>query len=410
MATRDTREDGRLRELRDRCAAEGGIFRTERGDVAVLDAAAAQLASSANDADLTMPDRLVDLLRGRKGAPVSWRQVRAGWAAKLARLVEPPHIERLAARMSGLLADHLERAVDLAWVAQDVATGSLLPVVIAGLSPADDARIRRDQAKLQRLAAADSQPPTWRVLTTQVSAGLVARRELAGRARGRRPRQLDLLDPLVDMLPELGGGRAAYAVTTALTAVTGPPGAVAACLLYELTGRPEWAARLRDELAAIPLADLCRAPTRAAPVTRRFVKEVLRMWSAPTMLTREARAPIDLGQARVEVGQTFTVSPHIINRDPRHWRDPDTFDPDRWLDDVAHGSYYVPFGWAPTSCPGARLGTIQLILLCHLVSTRYRIERLAPDAASLRVAEFVLPVDFRGTITRRPSRPDVRDV
>jgi len=58
-----------------------------------------------------------------------------------------------------------------------------------------------------------------RAILVQVSAGSVVRRELRGRAAGRRLRQVDLTDPVVDLLPELGMDRAVDSVTAVLTAM-----------------------------------------------------------------------------------------------------------------------------------------------------------------------------------------------
>jgi cytochrome P450 len=144
---------------------------------------------------------------------------------------------------------------------------------------------------------------------------------------------------------------------------------------------------------------------RAAPVTHRFVKEALRMWSPPLFLTRSARTDIDLGQACLKAGQRYFVSPYLVHHDPKHWKDAETFDPDRWVPDAPHGptsgASYVPFGWAPTTCIGAGLGTAQLILLCHFMCTRYRIQVHEPQAVRMVLAAVPLPQSFQGTLTRR---------
>ncbi|WP_394828555.1 cytochrome P450 [Pendulispora albinea] len=406
MTSSHERMDTTVRDLRDRSHAEGGLFWTPRGELAVFDPSAAQTANTTNFRDLTLPDRLVDLVRGRRSPRVSWRDVRAAWYPQLRRLSEPPSIAQLAQRMEALLDARLGRELDLVWAAQEVATYALLPTVIAGLSRDERARVQRDQAmKLERLLALRAEPESaWRSMQrvlVQVRAGRIVRRELARRARGKSPRQLDLTDPMVDMLPVLGMDRAAYAITTVLTAVSGPPGAVAACLLHAIAHHPTWAARLQAELAPLAPSAFYAAPARTAPVTHRFVKEALRMWSAPAILTRVARAPIDVGAFHLEPGQAFQVSPYIVHRDPKHWNDPDTFDPDRWSNEADHAGRYVPFGWSPTACIGAQLGTIQLALFAYLATTRYRIE-LASEAASTIVPSAVpLPIDFRGTIARR---------
>src|SRR6202035_4257259 len=244
-----------------------------------------------------------------------------------------------------------------------------------------------------------------RSIRIQVAAGWAVRRELRGRANGRRPRRLDLTDPIVDLLPGLGMDRAVDAVTAVLTAIAGPPGAAAACLLYELTRRRDWAERLEAELRPLALAALHEAPARIAPVTHRFVKETLRMWSPPLLMTRPVRTDICLDQARLQAGQRYVVSTYLIHHDPRHWQDPDTFDPDRWLPAAAHGpcsgANYVPFGWAPKACLRARLGPTPLMLLCHFLCTRYRVEVEEPAAVGMALAAVPLPLRFRGTITRR---------
>jgi cytochrome P450 len=122
-------------------------------------------------------------------------------------------------------------------------------------------------------------------------------------------------------------------------------------------------------------------------------------------MTRPVRTGISLEQARLEVGQRYLLSTYLIHHDPRHWKDPDIFDPDRWLPEATNGpcshASYVPFGWAPKACIGAGLGTTQLMLLCHLMSTRYHIQLSDPETIRMALAAVPLPLNFRGTITRR---------
>jgi hypothetical protein len=58
----------------------------------------------------------------------------------------------------------------------------------------------------------------------------------------------------------------------------------------------------------------------------------------------------------------------------------------------------VPFGWAPKKCVGADIGTIQLMGLCYLMCTRYRLT--VPDAETITVAYRFAPVpqNFSGQL------------
>lgn len=401
-----------LRDLRARSYAEGGVFWLDDQELAVFDPVMAQQVNALNFADLILPDKLGDLLRGRTGKPFYWKQLRAVWINQMRRLSDAEGLGRLAGRMSALLDERLGRPLDLVWAAQEVSARSLVPVVVDGLSPGDTERVLRDQTlKIGHLLVTEPTRETvWDRLSSvliQVRAGLVVRRELRGRAAGRRPRRLDLTDPVVDLLPELGMDRAVDAVTGVLTAIAGPPGAAAASLLYELTRRPDWQARLTEELAPIPPAELYAAPTRAAPAAHRFVRETLRMWSPTPIVNRTVRTEIRHERACLKPGQGYLLSPDILHHDPRWWKDPDTFDPDRWLHEgeagegPAGGACYVPFGWAPRGCIGAGLGTAQLILLCHLFCTRYRVELAAPEAVRMALVSVPLPRGFQGAIRRR---------
>lgn len=397
-----------VREMRARSAAEGPVFWHTPEVLAVFDAETAQRANAANFRDMTLPERLADLVRGRAGDPFTWKAVRSAWMAQLRHLSGAEGVGELAARMAALMDERLDRPLDLVWAVQEVCTRSLVPIVVEGLSPDDSARVLRDQTyKLQRLLTLEAPRESFwkeiRAIWIQVSAGSVVRRELRGRAAGRRPRRLDLTDPVVDLLPELGIDRAVDSVTAVLTAIAGPPGSAAAALVFELVQRPELAERLAAELEPIPPGEL--HDTHAAPETHRFVKETLRMWSPPIFLARPVRTDIDLGQHCLKEGQRYFVSPWLIHHDPRYWKDPETFDPDRWRPDAEHGpcpaASYVPFGWAPTTCIGASLGTSQLMLLCQLLCTRYRIELAEPENLRMALAAVPLPVGFRGTIRRR---------
>lgn len=396
--------DDFLHDLRLRSAAENGVFWLDDEQLAVLEPAAARLVSRANWNSLVMTDRLVDMIRRRHSTPVRWSRIRAAWLTQLHALTTGEHNIDLISRMEQVIDARLGDDVDLVLLAQDIAVQSILPVAISGLTARESARITQDlNQKLLRLI--DRHPGRGlrhhaHFAATQIRAGLVVRRVLRERASGRRARELDLTDPIVDLLPELGMDRALDVVTAVLTAIGGPPGSAAASVLYELVRNPLCAHRLTRELGSMDPVEFCAAPAKAAPVTHRFVKEVLRMWSPPLLLVRRARASFDLGATRLEKGQSYLVSPHMIHRDPRYWQEADTFDPDRFLPGAPHGpadrACYVPFGWAPKKCIGADIGTIQLMALCYLMCTRYRLTVPNADTITMACRFAPVPQQFRG--------------
>jgi cytochrome P450 len=102
----------------------------------------------------------------------------------------------------------------------------------------------------------------------------------------------------------------------------------------------------------------------------------------------------------LSVGQTYVVSPHLMHRDPARWQQPERFDPQRWLTHTPGVSAgYVPFGLPPKTCAGANLGMVQLIALCHLLCTRYRIDWTdSPRPPEIALGAVAVPVNLYGVI------------
>lgn len=397
---------GSFRSFLERAHRDSEIFKIGPNELGVFEPEAARKINALNFADLTLPDRPLDVLLGRRSKAVSWKSVRSAFAKQMRHLADETGVEHFALRMRALLDQRLNRHLDLVLAIQEVCSQSLIPIVLANLSPIENDRILRDQnlkifnllqnVSLENMTLADK----FRSVYIQIAAGWVVRRELRRRFRGMSSRRLDLADPIVDMLSSLGIGRAVDAVTAVLTAIAGPPGAMAACLVYELSRQSSWRERLADELAGVPYSLLHRSPAQTVPLSYRFVKEALRMWSPPLILSRTARTACPIGDETLEVGQQYLLSPHIIHRNPRYWKNPDVFDPDRWLDEsLDKGAAYVPFGWAPRACVGANLGIIQLLLLCHMMCTRYRITLDEPAESGVALGVMPIPRSFKGSLS-----------
>jgi len=400
-----------IRRLRDRASASGGVFPEEQGLLAIIDPDAARKVSGENWHRYTLPDRLVDLLRRRPSPKVEWQSLRVAWLRQLRALTTPERTAAMTQDLARVVESRLDRETDLVVLARDWVFETLLPLGLDGLTPREARLVRADlDQKLIRLFSRKPRRKPWQVaafVLGQIRAGLVVRRVLRQRASGRRPQGADLADPIVGMLPELGMDRALGAVTTVVTAIGGPPIAASACVLYELARQPGWADRLAEELSAVDPDAFHADPVGTAPTTHRFVKEVLRMWSPPLLLSRTAQRDLEVDGRTLHPGDGYLLGGYLIHRSEQYWHEPHVFDPDRWLPGAAHGpsgrGRYVPFGWAPKACVGADAGTVSLMLICRLMCTRYRLE--VPDVEKLEMGYWfaAVPKDFTGTIRRRTA-------
>jgi cytochrome P450 len=393
-----------VQDLLRRVCAEGTVLRLADGSLFLLDPAAIAKANGENFKDLPLPPRLRDVILLRdESTAVTWSQVRAAFGGKLKQLMGENEIAALNARMREGLEQAAGRSIDLTHAVERIIVHALAPIVISGLSPRGERAVLRDiDFKLDDLlkpVGRDSFGERVAALCTSAMAGLAVARELRRRASGRAPVREDLAQEALALVQEIGLSRAAYVVTTLLTAIAGAPGSVAACLLYELKTRPYWDEALRSELSAIEPQEFFTEGVRAAPLTQNFVREVLRMWSFPLLVRREARKDLDLLGRTLPAGGFYYLSSYVAHRFPDYWHDPDRFDPDRWRSDPLPGSY-TPFGWGPRGCIGAALGLIQLMLFCRLVTVDYDI-RMEPGSAAIGLQGIAVPRDFRGMVSRR---------
>ncbi|HEX4061346.1 MAG TPA: cytochrome P450 [Streptosporangiaceae bacterium] len=104
--------------------------------------------------------------------------------------------------------------------------------------------------------------------------------------------------------------------------------------IYVLTTQPEWQAKLRGDEAAI----------------EDFVEEILRYYAPVHFRVRVAITDVELGGQTIRAGDRVHPMNAAANRDPRHYSDPDTINPQRKpLRD------HLAFNVGPRFCVGAAL-------------------------------------------------------
>jgi cytochrome P450 len=166
---------------------------------------------------------------------------------------------------------------------------------------------------------------------------------------------------------------------------------------YLLGQHPEVEAKLHAELRDV-LGD--RAPTVAdlprLVYTERIILESMRLYPPVYAFGRRPIADCTLGGYAIRAGTTIMISQWIVHRDPRHFAEPERFDPDRWANDLQKRlpKYaYFPFGGGPRVCIGNTFAMMEAVLVLATIASQFRI-RLDP-------AHAVVPWP---SITLRPLR------
>jgi len=154
-----------------------------------------------------------------------------------------------------------------------------------------------------------------------------------------------------------------------------------------LSENPEWRERLQEEAMRV---DLNSAPTyqsleTMSPTASAILQEALRLappvWVAP----RIAIEDVEIDGIKIPKGSHVLVSQYVTQRDPRYFKEPEKFDPARWLDtdlekSLPKGAYF-PFGAGSRKCLGEYFALAESRLILLLVARSFNLSNKMPKAS-----------------------------
>lgn len=159
--------------------------------------------------------------------------------------------------------------------------------------------------------------------------------------------------------------------------------------LYLLARAPEWQTRIAEEVRRVAGSrPIAAGHIDDLIVTRRVLKESLRLYPPAPVMGRMAKSPITLGGQRFEVGTMIVIPIWAIHRHHKLWDDPDRFDPDRFTPErekTMQRTQYMPFGFGPRICVGMGFAMTEAITLLATFVRDMRFGwdgRLAPEPVS----------------------------
>lgn len=144
--------------------------------------------------------------------------------------------------------------------------------------------------------------------------------------------------------------------------------------LYTLALRPDWQAKVAAE------ARSCtgRLTLEGLPLTRRVVQEVQRLYPPAPLLARSAAQAGELGGFRLAKGQPVTIHIYAMHRHRTQWKDPDEFDPDRFLPERGAQAAWLPFGFGPRVCVAAQFALAEITVVVARLLAELVLEPAGP--------------------------------
>jgi len=150
----------------------------------------------------------------------------------------------------------------------------------------------------------------------------------------------------------------------------------------------------QEELAAEVRAADGTLEMEKLKFTRAVIDETMRLYPPAFLIARAASGPDVIAGLRVKKNDLVLVSPWLLHRHEKLWRDPNAFIPARFMSGPPPDRFaYLPFGVGARICIGAHFALVEATLALAKIIGAFRVELLEQEP--------VLPV---GVVTTQPDR------
>ncbi len=195
-------------------------------------------------------------------------------------------------------------------------------------------------------------------------------------------------------IPEFDEQQAIDEIKQYLWAGTETTALTLAWSMYLTATHPEAAERIRREGEAV-YGD--REPTAAdysaLQYTRAVIQETMRLYPPVWSLIRIAKEADVIAGKEINPGDRIVLFGYGAHHNPKFWKDPETFLPERWMDKThKQVKYsYLPFGAGKRSCIGGAMSQVENTLALSILLRRFR-----PEYVGLQ------PPGINATVTLTP--------
>ena len=153
--------------------------------------------------------------------------------------------------------------------------------------------------------------------------------------------------------------------------------------LLELLMHPDWLRRIVAELDELYAdgREVSHQALREIPLLECALKETLRLHPPLVILMRMVVSDFHYKGWTVPAGQIVATSPAVSNRMPEHFKDPDRFEPERYLpgrEEDRQIFAWLPFGAGRHRCVGAAFAMMQLKAIFSILLRRFEFELAQP--------------------------------
>ena len=160
--------------------------------------------------------------------------------------------------------------------------------------------------------------------------------------------------------------------------------------LYLISRHPEVQQKIIEEIKTVLGTDKERAVSLRDLGELKYlecvIKESLRLYPPVPIIGRYFTEDVIIRGNKIPAGTNFTVGIYVTLRDPMYFPEPDSFKPERFLDDSInkmHAYAYIPFSAGPRNCIGQKFALLEMKSTISKVLRHFELLPLGPEVSPM---------------------------
>ena len=149
---------------------------------------------------------------------------------------------------------------------------------------------------------------------------------------------------------------------------------------YLLSQNPKVEAHLHVEVDSVLGQGLQNAiDTSKLKFTRKVFTESMRLYPPAWVLVRKPIHDVEIGSYLLPKDCNIVISQYVTHHDPRFFKDPEAFVPDRWTPEIIKEMpkfAYFPFGGGPRGCIGEPFAWMEGEMLLAIISRKWSLKHV----------------------------------
>lgn len=145
---------------------------------------------------------------------------------------------------------------------------------------------------------------------------------------------------------------------------------------YQLATHPEVQQKIFDEVNTLGEKALTFKDLNSLQYTTQVLNETMRLFP-PIWHFGRSNIQIDkIGGYTIPKRTYLRISPITIQRRQDYWKNPESFNPDRFAENKSKGQTpftHIPFGAGPRMCPGRNFAMMEMVLIVAMVVRKFKL-------------------------------------